>query len=156
MTNLQTDREASPRPHPWRAILLPTLGIGGAAGGIAGAIGTFGLSSMFWMLVPFSVVVGGLVGVTATLAGLIVGAATWAVLGVVPVSASSRATVAAIIPATALVVAWFTIVFPALYTDGAYAFTVLISAVIVATAVVLPVLMRRRFLTEVRTAAGNE
>lgn len=147
MTEIETPMGAAPTARPWGAIVPRTIVWGCVAGAVAGVITPFFLlGGNGASLVLVGMIVGGAISAVATLVGLSIGAAIWGALGLVRVPPALRSAIAAASPAVVLALAWFLAIIPTGYAAGIPALTVLLSVVIVATAVVLPWRMRRRFL----------
>lgn len=146
MSEIEIVGGVKPSRYPWDAIVVRTLGWGFVAGNIAGALGVIILGFSFLSILAVVSFIGGLIGLGSALAGLLIGSATWGIMGLLHVDISRRASLATVVPPVLLTATWFVL---AIATDLAaqlLVHTVLTSIVIVATAVVLPWRMRRRFL----------
>lgn len=132
--------------YPWDAIVVRTLVWGFVAGNVAGALGLVILGAMFLSMLPVIAFIGGLIGLGSALVGLLIGSAIWFVMGHLQLDVPRRASVATVAPSALLTASWFVLVVTTGIAAELLVHTILLSIVIVATAVILPWRMRRRFL----------
>jgi hypothetical protein len=145
--------------YPWDAIIVRTVSGGFLAGALAGALATVTLIAMLGFnlvsVLFIAVAIGGFAGGISSLVGLIVGAATWGALGLLGIGVPRRSAVAGAVPAFLLTLTWFCTI---AWTGAAAALpahAAIISVVVAATAVVLPLRMRRRFLDAIAADPGR-